>query len=177
MATRMQKVDDTEVIVETPKATKPKTKKFADSDYILCHSVTSGGLNVTCKSGSYYEFKNYGSDCEIEYRDLVTLIRNGSEHIFLPRFVIDDEDFLAQFPQITQLYSSLYTSKDLNAILDLPLSQMTEEIKTLPVGAQNNLKSLAASAVANGRIDSVKKIRALADIFGSDFNLLSELFG
>ena len=67
-------------------------KEFKDSDYVLCRSVWSGGLNVTCKSGATYEFKKYGADCDVEYRDLVYLVRKNSDHIFTPRFVILDED-------------------------------------------------------------------------------------
>ena len=113
--------------VET-KAVKEKAKvkkEFKDSDYILCRSVWSGGLNVTCKSGATYEFKQYGADCDIEYRDLVYLIRKNSEHIYAPRFVILDEDFLEDFPQVKRVYSTMYSPTELHTILELPVSQMT----------------------------------------------------
>lgn len=180
MATRMKKVnvsepvDVKEEIVEDVVEVKKKT--FSPSDYILCHSITAGGLNITCQSGNYYEFKNYGDECEIEYRDLVALIRKRSEHIFKPTFVIDDSDFLEDFNQVRQLYISLFSDGDLKDILDLPIAQMTEAIKGLPEEIMSTLCSLAATEVADGRIDSVKKIKALTEIFGSDFDLLSQLF-
>ena len=67
-----------------------ENKVFTDSDYILCSSVWSGGLNVSSQSGNIYRFEDYGSECDINYRDLVTLIRRGSDHVFLPRFIILD---------------------------------------------------------------------------------------
>ena len=164
--------------VET-KAVKEKAKvkkEFKDSDYILCRSVWSGGLNVTCKSGATYEFKQYGADCDIEYRDLVYLIRKNSEHIYAPRFVILDEDFLEDFPQVKRVYSTMYSPTELHTILELPVSQMKTEIENLPDATKKTLLSLAATEVANGRLDSIKKVKALSEIFGSDFNLLSELF-
>ena len=151
-------------------------KEFKDSDYILCRSVCSGGLNVTCKSGAVYDFRKYGADCDIEYRDLVYLIRKNSEHIFAPRFVILDEDFLEDFPQIKRLYATMYTPTELHTILELPVNQMKTEIERLPEATKKTLLSLAATEEANGRLDSIKKVKALSEIFGSDFNLLSELF-
>lgn len=172
--TSTEEVEDVkaEVIKEEVKV----KKEFRDSDYVLCRSVWSGGLNVTCKSGATYEFKKYGTDCDIEYRDLVYLIRKNSDHIFTPRFVILDEDFLDDFPQVKRVYSTMYSPTELHTILELPIGQMKAEIESLPDATKKTLLSLAATEVANGRLDSIKKVKALSEIFGSDFNLLSELF-
>lgn len=174
----IDKVADTvatqeDVVVEAPVKVR---KEFKDSDYILCRSVWSGGLNVTCKSGAIYEFKNYGSECDMEYRDLVYLIRKNSDHVFTPRFVILDEDFLEDFPQVKRLYSTMYTPTELHTIIDLPINQMKAEIEKLPAATKKTLLSLVATEVASGRLDSIKKVKALSEIFESDFNLLSELF-
>lgn len=163
--------------VETKATEEVKVKKeFKDSDYVLCRSIWSGGLNITCKSGATYEFKKYGSDCDIEYRDLVYLIRKNSDHIFAPRFVILDEDFLEDFPQVKRVYSTMYSPTELHTILELPINQMKTEIENLPDATKKTLLSLAATEVAKGSLDSIKKVKVLSEIFGSDFNLLSELF-
>ena len=151
-------------------------KVFTDSDYILCRSVWSGGLNVVSQSGNLYEFKDYGSECEINYRDLVTMIRRGSQHIFLPRFVILDEDFLKDFPTVQRVYGSMYTMNDLVEILELPNTQMKAEIIKLPKATKDSMRNLIATQIASGNLDSISKVRTLTDIFGSDFNLLSDLF-
>ena len=164
------------VKTETVKEEAKLKKEFKDSDYVLCRSVWSGGLNVTCKSGATYEFKRYGAECDIEYRDLVYLIRKNSDHIFTPRFVIWDEDFLEDFPQVKRVYSTMYSPTELHTILELPINQMKTEIESLPNATKKTLLSLAATEVAKGRLDSIKKVKALSEIFGSDFNLLSELF-
>ena len=151
-------------------------KTFTDSDYILCRSVWSGGLNVTSQSGNLYRFDDYGSECEINYRDLVTMIRRNSEHIFLPRFVILDEDLLEDFPTVKRVYGTMYTKDDLVEILELPLTHMKREIEKLPKATKDNMRNLVATQIANGKLDSISKVRALTEIFESDFNLLSELF-
>lgn len=155
--------------------TKAK-KSFTDSDYILCRSVCYGGLNITCRSGNTYEFRKYGAECEINYRDLVDLVRKGSEHVFLPRFVVLDEDFLENFPSVKRAYDSLYTTKDLVEILEMPVHRMKAEIDKLPEESKTILCKMVSTEIAKGRLDSISKVRALSEIFDSDFNLLSELF-
>lgn len=174
VSTSHKEVEDVETKVTK---TEVKVKKeFKDSDYVLCRSVWSGGLNVTCKSGATYEFKKYGADCDIEYRDLVNLIRKNSDHIFAPRFVILDEDFLEDFPQVKRMYSTMYSPTELHTILELPINQMKTEIENLPEATKKTLLSLVATEIAKGRLDSIKKVKVLSEIFDSDFNLLSELF-
>lgn len=165
------------VNVKVPEPVPVKEKKvFTDSDYILCRSVWSGGLNVISQSGNLYEFKDYGFECEINYRDLVTMIRRGSQHILLPRFIILDEDFLEDFPTIQRVYGTMYTREDLLEILELPVSRMRAEIEKLPATTKNNMRSLVATQIATGKLDSISKVRVLTEIFNSDFNLLSDLF-
>lgn len=170
-------VEEVEPVKEVVKPVTVKEKKvFTDSDYILCRSVCSGGLNVTSQSGNLYKFKDYGSECEINYRDLVTMIRRGSDHVFLPRFIILDEDFLADFPTIQKAYGKMYTKDDLAEILKLPVAQMKREIEKLPEATRDSMRNLIATQIANGKLDSISKVRVLTELFDSDFNLLSELF-
>lgn len=164
-----------EEIVEEPVIIKEK-KTFTDSDYVLCRSVWSGGLNVLSPSGILYEFKDYGAECDINYRDLVDLIRRGSDHIFLPRFVILDEDFLENFPTVQKAYGEMYTKEDLVQILEMPIPAMKREIEKLPKATKDSMRNLVATQIANGKLDSIAKVRELTTIFNSDFNLLSDLF-
>ena len=70
----------------------------------------------------------------------------------------------------------MYSPTELHTILELPVNQMKIEIENLPEATKKTLLTLAATEVAKGRIDSIKTVKALSEIFGSDFNLLSELF-
>ena len=161
-------------------ATKMESVKekrvFTDSDYVLCRSITYGGLYIGGQSGNMYEFRDYCSECEINYRDLVSLIRKGSDHIFLPRFIILDEDLLDDFPTVKRAYEVAYTRKDLLEILALPTSQMKAAISELPEATQNVLEKMIGEEIANGSLDSISKVRTLSNLFNSDFNLLSSLF-
>lgn len=151
-------------------------RAFTDSDYILCRSVTYGALYVGGQSGNSYEFSDYGSECEINYRDLVSLIRKGSDHVFLPRFIILNDDLLEDFPTVKNVYEKMYTKNDLLEILDLPISKMKAAITELPEATQDVLEKMIGAEIANGHLDSISKVRALSNLFDSDFNLLSDLF-
>ena len=67
-----------------------------------------------------------------------------------------------------ELYTSLYGNGDFEEILDLPLTQMKDAVKSLPSGALDNFKSYVATAVNNGTLDSIKKIKALDEILHTD---------
>lgn len=168
--------EDKSVVDKVEPETKKEKKVFTDSDYILCRSVWSGGLYITCRSGNLYEFKDYGKECEINYRDLVDLVRKGSDHIFIPRIVILDDDFLKEFPTISRTYESMYTNADLLDILNLPNHAMEVEIAKLPDVTRETLAKMISTEIASGKLDSISKVQRLSEIFDSDFNLLSTFF-
>lgn len=198
MAARMKKstepvVDNENIVSETPTTAvtvdadeliksilnhtnQNNSEPTHSREYVMCRSLTNGGLNINCKSGNVYEFAKYGADCEIEYHDLAALVRKHSDHIFKPRIVVEDDAFIEEFPQLKKVYEKLYTMDDINEILALSPDRMEMEIKAMPEHVFNNLKSIIATKIADGSIDSVRTIRRLSEIYDSDFNLLSELF-
>ena len=159
---------------EVSKTNEPSTKKeFGQEDLILCRSMVSGQLFVDgVRSGLLYTFADYNDTCEIEYRDLIYLVRSYKDKtIYEPRIVIEDEDFIAENPKLAELYESLYTKGDLTKIINLPLSQMVDTINALPAGCKNALKGIAATMIDNGQLDSIQKIKALDEIFETNMLL------
>ena len=159
---------------EVLKTNEPSTKKeFGQEDLILCRSMVSGQLFVDgVRSGLLYTFADYNDTCEIEYRDLIYLVRSYKDKtIYEPRIIIEDEDFIAQNPKLAELYESMYTNSDLIEILNMPTTQMGEYIKALPIGCKNAIKGVAATMIDNGSLDSVQKIKVLDEIFGTNMLL------
>lgn len=162
-----------DVVKEDKKAPKKK-RTFVSTDGILCRSVTPGALYVDGpKSGMTYTFSNYGDETEIEYRDLKALVMTQSKRMFTPNFIVEDADFVEEVPQLAKFYEKQFTVKDLRNILSLPVNEMVEAIKNLPAGAAENMRSIAATAVDNGALDSIKKIKALDEIWGTQFSIFS----
>ena len=159
-----------EVLKTNDSSTK---KEFGQEDLILCRSMVSGQLFVDgVRSGLLYTFADYNDTCEIEYRDLIYLVRSYKDKtIYEPRIVIEDEDFIAENPKLAELYESLYTKGDLMEIINLPLSQMVDTINALPMGCRNALKGIAATMIDNGQLDSIQKIKAIDEIFETNMLL------
>lgn len=158
------------------KKVEKKTKKtFAQNDMISCRSIVEGGLYLEGpRTKMPYEWTSYGSIEDVEYRDLAELVRTRSGYIYNPFFIIEDEDFIEEFPILKKFYAENYSVKELGEVLSLPVNEMIAELKTLPKTAIDTVKSIAASQVSAGQIDSVRKIKALDEFFGTDLNLLSE---
>lgn len=156
---------------------EPKPKKFANDEGVPCRSITSGPLYMTgIKSKVNYKWADLNDVTEVEYQDLVAAIRSNSSYITKPYFVIDDQDFLTLYPQVAKLYQSLYSVKDLQDIFTLSPAAMKTAIQSLPVGAQETVKTLAAQMIRSGQLDSIKKIAALDEIYGTKLMMMTELF-
>jgi len=151
-------------------------KKYANDDGILCESITAGELGmIGAKSGNNYTWMCYGDTTEVEYADLVAAIRLRKGHIFAPLFIIRDEDFLAKYPQVNDVYNSMYTTSDLEDIFMLPAAQMKEVVKSLPFSVQKTIANMASAMITDGRLDSVQKIKVLDELFDTKLMLITEL--
>ena len=167
-----------EVKTEEVKQTvsKPEPKKFNPNDGIRCRSVTHGILFVDgLATNMKYTFVDYDYETEITYRDLVALVVARNKAIYNPRIIIMDEDFIAEYPALGKFYKEHFATKNIKEILDMPDYQMKEAISKLPKGAVESLKSIAVNMIVSGEIDSIRRIRALDEAFGTDLSLLNEL--
>jgi uncharacterized protein YfbU (UPF0304 family) len=158
----------------------PMTKqprKFEAMDGVLCRSIVDGVLVMSgIKSNNFYKWADTNDVAEVEYQDLVSAVRSNTTYVFAPHFVIEDEDFLTQFPQVQKVYDSMYTTKDLKEILSLPVPNMMEAIKSLPNGSKDNLREIAGKMVLNGQLDSVQKIKALDEFYHTNFLVTTNMF-
>ena len=171
--------EDEVIEVVEPEKVKEKAapKKYHETDAINCVSITAGELGmIGIKSGINYTWAGRGDVTAVEYQDLVAAIRSGKKHISAPYFIIQDEDFLAQFPQVAETYSSMLSYKDLKDILNLSVNNMKKVINELPSGAKESIKNIASSQISKGLLDSVQKIKALDEIFDTKFMLMTELY-
>lgn len=147
-------------------------KKFNPTDMIPCVSITAGEMfYIGSKSQTLYTFANIDDTVEIEFRDLDYAARSKDKIMFKPRFIVQDADFVALHPILDNIYSSLYTNKDLKDILKLSPSQMEKVITSLPEGAKDSIKTIAATMVDNGTLDSIQGVKILDSIFDTEMLL------
>ena len=164
--------EPTPVKEEAPKKAVATKKEYKDGDKIPCVSITVGGLNfVGDKSGDLYQWINLGDVVGVEYRDLVSAVRSHSVFVYEPRFVIQDEDFLAQHDDILVRYGQLYTPQDIEQVLAMPAPQLEKTLKKMPVGAQNAVRDLAVRKIDSGELDSVQRVKVIDSFFGTELVL------
>ena len=172
--TSKQVIDDKTLAVnESNINDMPTVRKFEQEDLIPCRSMVSGQLFIEgARSKLLYTFADYNDVCDIEYRDLIYMVRTyNNRFVYEPWIIIEDEDFIAQNPKLAELYESMYTNSDLIEILNMPATEMGEYIKALPIGCKNAIKGVAATMIDNGSLDSVQKIKVLDEIFGTNMLL------
>lgn len=166
----------TEVATEVAEPTVtalPKKKEFKKDEGILCRSVTDGWLGMEGKKSQIlYQWLNYGDLVEVEYDDLVAAVRSSSSMVFAPYFVIENEDFLAMYPQVQKAYESKYTQSDLNDIFTLRPSDIKRAISDLPESIATTVKSMAVNKIRTGELDSIARIKALDEVFNIDLTSL-----
>lgn len=150
-----------------------KEKVFSNSDIIPCRSLVSGPLYVEgARTKIIYSWADYGDIQDVEYQDLIYMVRSrGNSDIYDPRLIIEDDDFIAQNKSLSELYDSLYSMKDLRDIIELPIAQMMSELEKLPKGAKDALKGIASTMIDSHALDSVQKIKALDEFFGTQMLL------
>lgn len=147
---------------------------FEPTDLIPCRSIVSGPLYIEgARTKALYSWADYDDVQDVEYQDLIYMVRSRDNvNIYYPRIIVLDEEFIAQSKALTDLYNSMYTTVDLRDIIKLPIRRMIEEVEKLPNGAKESLKGIVSTMIDGHELDSVQKIKALDEIFGTK-NLLT----
>ncbi len=154
-----------------------KAKKFDQEDKVLCQSVSPGITHVKgIKSGEIYTFESEGATEYIEYRDLVAAIRSNSNTLFRPFIIVKDKDFIDEQDKLRKFYDDLYTIEDYDEFFRLPANRMRNILDKLPEGIKSTIKSMAVTKIADGSLDSIARIKALDDYFGTQLSMLTGLF-
>lgn len=168
-------VEETVVNEETVKETKKAPRKFKADDLVSCRSITFGELLlVGPKSKLLYSWANYGDTTEMEYQDLQALKSTKSSYLYRPRFIIEDEELVEQWSKDFKAMYDDIIEVDVEDMFKLPLNQFKAKLKKAPKGVQMAVKNIAGEKIMNGSLDSLKKIKAIDEILGTDLKLYIE---
>lgn len=162
-----------EIVEQESKKTAVKTpRKYASDELITCRSITFGELLLTgAKSRLLYSWANYGDTTEVEYQDLQALKSTRSSYLFKPRFIIEDEELVAQWGKdFVDMYKNII-DVDVEDMFKLPIAQFKSKLKKAPRGVQQAVKNIAGEKILNGSLDSLAKIKAIDEILGTDLTL------
>lgn len=168
---------ETDIFEQEEEVVKPVEKKvFHADDMILCRSMTAGKVVMEGDvSKNIYRWVDYGSECAVEYRDLVNAVRRRSTFVYAPRFIIEDEDFINEFSELKKFYTEQFTIGELTDIIDMDEDEMASAISVLPKGAKEELVNIVSTSISNGSLDSIRKIKTLEKILDVDFSFVAEV--
>lgn len=157
--------------VDTAKS-KKEIRKFSQDDLIKCVSVTSGELLLEGKkTGTLYSWADYKDIHEVAYGDLLSLKLSHSHYLYDPLFLIEDENLLEQWKDVHEVYRQVIQISDINNLFNYSLNDFVSELKKLPIGLKESVCTLAAEKIADGSFDSINKIKAMDEIFGTELML------
>ena len=172
MATKTKTTEDIEVMPQEQPTTKkaaPAKKKFDQNEEILCRSITSGTLVMKGrKTGTLYKWGGYGDMVYVQFGDLQTAKLARLRFVYDPMFIIEDEDLLNQWSDVRDVYDSRVGIDDIKKLIGLSEDQLKAVVGKLSAGAKRNVANLAADAVRSGMLDSVRTIRVLDSILGTE---------
>lgn len=149
------------------KSVAPKKKVFKDGDVVRVASVVAGRLvYVDDVTGNKYTWLSFGDVEEVEYSDLLRMIKKR-QILFKPSAIVLDKEVIEQNKVLSELYSSLYTPKEIREILQLEPNQLKSKLESLPENVKENVKNVASVMIGKGTLDSVAKIKVLDEVFGT----------
>lgn len=161
-----------EALVE--KTVVEEKKIYQPNDEINCFSITAGELiMIGRKTRNVYRWSNYGDVTPVEYQDLkAEKLNSKSQYIYDPLFVIDDDELLAtpEFKNVAEVYGDALSTEDINAVFDLDAGSFQRTLINMPKGFQNTIKSIAVSKIQSGSLDSIKKIKIIDEVCGTDLH-------
>lgn len=168
---KVEEVTDSEnTVIETTVKTPAKERRiFAPTDVIPCRSVTYGELILPSSKNTdmIYSWADFGDVQEVEYQDLRALRSRRSAYIYGPHFVIDDEDLIAEWPELKDVYKSI-SSLNLDELFDLPVAQLSKKLQAMPKVYKETIKNAASARIISGELDSIAKIKAIDEVLNTD---------
>lgn len=146
---------------------------YAPTDGVLCRSVTAGELGmIGRKTGTLYLWANCGDCIEVEYQDLKAENLVRSVYLYSPLFVVEDEALLStkEWSRLNEeVYSKLYSADDIDSFFSLDNGNFKRILMEMPSGMKNTIRSLTATKIQDGSLDSLTKIKIIDEVLDTDF--------
>jgi hypothetical protein len=170
--TDINEVEEVKAETKKEKAAPKAARKYAPTDRIPCRSLTYGELLLTGpKTKLLHTWANYGDVTEMEYQDLQALKSTRSSYLYKPRFIIEDEELVEQWPgDFKKMYDDI-VEMDVEALFRLPIGQLKAKLKKAPAGVQLAVKNMAGEKIMNGTLDSLAKIKAIDEVLDTQLML------
>lgn len=163
---------DDAVISKTPK----KPSRIDESTLIYVKSNTFGGLTyVDRRSGEIVNWDFCGDVQPVTMSLLRTMKASAAifftENKILVDFVDDDEhtpEDVYNTLAVSKYYKDIIAPEDFDKVCNWSLDEINKRVSLLSTTAKENLVVALNTFIEDGRLDSLKKIRAFSEALGCD---------
>ena len=168
--TRAKKVGDTEAAAaETKETKKPIVPKEIDvNQLITVRNGFQGKLSYRSKrTGEKFVWSEFGDEQEMELRELKAA-KNTYKKFFTENWFMFTEDWVPEYLGVTKFYKNSLSIENFDDVFDLPPEKLKKRVELLSKGQKKSLAYRARVLIADGEIDSLKKIAVLEEALGTE---------
>jgi hypothetical protein len=167
--TRAKKNDDVETAVAEKKADKPIVPKEVDvNQLITVRNGFQGKLSYRSKrTGEKFVWSEFGDEQEMELRELKAA-KNTYKKFFTENWFMFNERWVPEYLGVSKFYKNSLPIDNFDEIFDLTPEKLKQRIKLLSNGQKKSLAYRARVLIAEGEIDSLKKISVLEEALGTE---------
>lgn len=161
--------DDTKDKIAQEDTKAASTKRFRDLDMIPCRSVRGNRVVYASERTRFrYDWPEFGSTALVAYTDLLDMYARGSDYLFTPMILIEDEDLYLQWQArlapVYELWASIDSPDSLFQKNDTAFEEM---VKNAPKGLKELLGTVAARMLKHGGNITVRKLQILDEQCGT----------
>lgn len=145
---------------------KVRPKKVNLPEYVVVKNGFHGTLvYVSRRTGEVYTWDGYGTEQELELRDLRDA-KNSSRDFYINNWFMFDDEWVLDYLGVRQYYNGVIRIEDFDAIFDKEPDELKKFIGGMSQGQKMSVLYRASEMIASGEIDSRRKIAALEEALG-----------
>lgn len=171
---------NTEKVLEK-QISKKRRIKLEDNDLVRVKSNVFGKLFYkNSRTGDEYNWESHDDEQDLYVSDLREM--KGTQRSFfaknwimiegLTEYNEENEDTTVEdiynFLQVQQYYKDVLCPDNLPSVLNMSIDELQEKVPKMSEGVRLSLIILANTQIADGTMDSIKKIKALEELFGCE---------
>ena len=167
--TRAKKNESAEVDAPAKQPSKPIIPKEVDvNQLITVRNGFQGKLSYRSKrTGEKFVWSEFGDEQEMELRELKSA-KNTSKKFFADNWFMFNEQWVPEYLGVSGYYKNSIPIDGFDDIFKLEPEELKRRIDLLSKGQKKSLAYRARVLIAEGEIDSLKKISVLEEALGTE---------
>lgn len=135
------------------------------SQFVVVRNGFQGKLVYKSRLGEKYVWDEFGSEQELELRELKNA-KSSHKKMFINNWFMFDEPWIIDYLGVRQYYMNTPSIEHFDDIFNQTPAEIKKTVAGMSTGLKKSVAYRAAQLVANGEIDSRKTISALEESLG-----------